>query len=1079
MSTILIRVCAVLSKTGLLVMLALIAELAWCQTAKLQGRVTDPSGAVIPAAHVSVVNSSSGVKLSAETNQQGEYSVPFLPPGEYEIQIIRDGFKAFRRTGVHLEVDQTAAIDLTLEIGAATQTVEVSGESPLLQTQTASVGQTIDNKTVSTLPLNGRDYTQLVTLAAGAAPNTRSRAGNGFSLNGSQTFQNTMLLDGVDNNNYLLGADSKNMNALTPSIDAIQEFHVETSNYSAQYGRSAGGIVSVSLKSGTNQFHGDAFEFFRNTVLNANDFFANRGGLQRPPLHRNQFGGVVGGPIVRNRSFFFVSYQGQRQVGSTSGQVTVPTVAEVRDGNFGSINIYNPASVVNGVRTQFTGNIIPLSQRDPVGVKLASLYPAPNAPGLVNNYAYNQLQGNNANQIDSRFDEQLTGKDTMFFSFSRGASTLTTGSIFASPGNGTPYPNMQPLEGYSLVVSETHTFTGSLFNEFHIGYTHNSSNQLAPETQALFSQFGINGVPPAAGLTGLPNISVTGFSGLGDNTFLPNPKLVQVGQLNDTVSWLRGSHTITFGGQVLLTHNYAGTSSNARSSLSFNGQFTSRVPGTGSGLAVADLLLGQTNSASISTFLTARFRSRYYGGFVNDSWRVTPKLTLNLGVRYDLQTPMVDRDDRLANFVFDPASSAYGTLVTARGGDYLSRSFNSVDTNNFAPRIGIAYQVNSKIVVRSAFGIFYGGPGFQAIAQSGAANPPFFYSVPVTSATNAAVSSLVLSNGFPSGFLNPGRVQNPNVFSTSAEYPMPIVDQWNFTIERQLPANSVLTLGYVGNSASHLLSDNNLNAPVPGPGATNARRPFTQFGELIYQTPYAHSTYEGLQVTFQKRYAKDLSILANYTWSHSIDNVHNNEDNIGGMVPQNPFNTNAEKGNSGFDIPQRFVANVVYNLPVGRPGTVLSAHAWERQILGGWQIGGIVTAQKGAPVTPSASPNPASSTTPERPDRVCDGTLAGGQRTIDQWFNVACYQLPGAFMYGNSGRGVIRSPGLVNADVLIDRMFTFNERFRLEFRSELFNVTNTAHFGDPNVTIGVAQAGRISTTSSPNRQVEFALRLLF
>ncbi|HEY3940544.1 MAG TPA: carboxypeptidase-like regulatory domain-containing protein, partial [Bryobacteraceae bacterium] len=326
------------------------------QTAKLQGRVTDPTGGVIPAAQIEIVNANSGVKANSETNSQGEYSLPFLQPGDYNLSVSRQGFKSFRRSNIHLDVDQTAAIDVTLQVGTLSETVEVTGASPLLQTQTASVGQTVDNKTVVTLPLNGRDYTQLVTLAAGAAPNNHSRATNGFSLNGSQTFQNTMLLDGIDNNNYILGADSGNMNAVTPSIDAIQEFHVETSNYSAQYGRSAGGVVSVSIKSGTNQFHGDAFEFFRNTVLNATDFFANRSGLQKPPLHRNQFGGVVGGPIVRNKSFFFISYQGQRQTSYTSSQATVPTAAELQ-GQFGSVNIYNPARVTNGARAQFPNNV--------------------------------------------------------------------------------------------------------------------------------------------------------------------------------------------------------------------------------------------------------------------------------------------------------------------------------------------------------------------------------------------------------------------------------------------------------------------------------------------------------------------------------------------------------------------------------------------------------------------------------------------------------------------------------------------------------------------------------------------------
>jgi len=1057
---------------------ALMPALVSGQTAKLQGRVTDSSGAVIPEAQVSVTNAQSGVKLSSQTNGQGEYSLPFLQPGDYNLAIGRQGFKTFQRPNVHLDLDQTAAIDVTLLPGDVNETVEVKGESPLLQTQTTSVGQTIDNRTVITLPLNGRDYTQLVTLAAGAAPNSRSRASNGFSLNGSQTFQNTMLLNGIDNNNYILGVDSSNINAVTPSIDAIQEFQVETSNYSAQYGRSAGGVVSVSLKSGTNQFHGDAFDFFRNTSLNAANFFANRNGLSKPPLHRNQFGGVLGGPIVRNRSFFFVSYQGQRQTSYNSGQTTVPTPAQV-SGQFGSVNIYNPALVSNGIRAQFPGNTIPRSQLDPVGVKLASLYPAPNLPGLVNNYAYNQFQLNNADEVDSRFDQQITQKDTAFVSFSRGSSDIQRGSIFASPGNGNPFPFAQPLLGYNLTASETHVFGPSLFNEFHMGYTHNDSNQLAPESTPLFQQFGLTGIPPANALTGLPNIAVTGFSSLGDNTFLPNPKLVQVGQFNDTASWQRGKHSFTFGGQVILTHNFAGTSSNARSTLNFNGQFTSRVPGTGAGSAVADLLLGQTSSATISTFLVARFRNRYAGAFVNDTWRITPKLTLNLGVRYDLQTPMWDRDNRLANFIFAPGTPGFGTLVTAQGGDLQQRSFSGLDTNNFAPRIGLAYQLNSKTVIRSAFGIFYGGLGFQAIAQTGAANPPFFYSVPLTSSTNAAVSSLVLSTGFPSDVLTPSRGQNPNVFAISSNYPMPAVNQWNFAIERQLPSDSILKIGYVGNSASHLMADNNFNAPVPGPGGTNARRPFPQYGELIYQSPYAHSSYEGLQLTFQKRYSNTLSFLANYTWSHSFDNVHNNEDNTGGMVPQDPNNTNAEKAESGFDIRHRFVANVVYNLPIGRPGTLLGGNRLARQVLGGWQVGGIFTAQGGYPLTPTVNPSPANSTTPERPNRVCNGNLDSGQRSIDAWYNVSCFNVPSLYTYGNSARDVIRVPGLINIDFLVDRTFSFTERYRLEFRSEFFNLTNTAHFGEPNVTINTGQAGRITNTGVPNRQIEFAMRFLF
>lgn len=1048
------------------------------QTAKLQGRVTDQIGSVIPDAKVTVANSATGVTSQTQTNNDGEYTVPFLPPGEYNILIARPGFNSVRRTGVRLDVDQTAGLDFTLKVGTASNTVEVNAEGPILQTQTASMGQTIDNKTVFTMPLNGRDYTQLVTLAAGASTNQYSRASNGFTLNGSQSFQNEMLLDGMDNNNYILGADSANMNAVTPSVDAIQEFQVETSNYSARYGRSAGGIISVSIKSGTNQFHGDAFDFFRNTVLDANDFFANLAGKPRPPLHRNIYGGTLGGPIIRNRSFFFISYQGQQESSYNSGETTVPIGGESQ-GNFGSVNIYNPSNVLpSGERAQFPQNTIPQNLLDPVGSKLAALYPAANLPGSVNNYAYNQQNIDNTTEWDSRFDEQLTSKDTMFASFSRGTATIGTGAIFPLPANGTTGFN-EFLDAYTVMGSETHIFTPALFNEFHLGYTHNGANALPLESQPLFQQFGINGIPTAPGLNGLPDIGVTAFGRLGDKTFLPNPKLVQVSQLNDTVSWVRGRHTITFGGEGLIVHNYAGTSDNQRGSFNFTGQFTSQTPGSGEGSALADMLLGQTTTASLSTRLTGHYRDRYFGAFINDSWRFTPKLTFNLGLRYDLQTPMWEQNNDQSDFIFDPQSSGYGTLISAKNGSLLSRSFSNLDTKDFAPRIGVAYAIDSKTVVRSAFGIFYGGLGFQAIAQLGAANPPYFFSVSDNSSTDASTSLIVLANGFPSGFLNPASVKNPSVFGVPANYPMPTEDEWNLSIERQMPGNTVFTVGYVGNSTSHIMSDNDLNAPVPGPGAENPRRPLPQYGEGVYQSPYAHSTYEGVQASFQKRYTGGLSLLMSYTWSHSIDNVHNNEDNVGGGLPQNPHDLRAEKENSGFDHPQVFVTNVIYALPFGRPGTPLAGSRLGRQVAGGWQLGGIFTARSGYPVTPSVSPNPANTETPERPNRLCGGSLGRGKRSINEWFNLSCFAVPTPYNYGNSRRGVIWSPGLINLDALVDRTFTLTNRFHLEFRSEFFNFTNTAHFGAPNAVIGTPQAGKITSDGSPNREIEFAMRLLF
>lgn len=1065
---------------------------AFGQSAQVQGRVTDSSGAVIPDASVTVTNAATGITLKTQTNNDGEYTVPFLQPGDYNITVEHAGFKLMERAGVHLNVNQRAGIDFTLQVGAATQTVRVTTEAPLLQTQSASTGESIGTKTIITMPLNGRDYTQLVTLTAGAAKNSYSRAGNGFTLNGSQTFENTMLINGIDNNNYILGADTANMNAITPSVDAIQEFKVETSNYSAEYGRSAGGIVSVNIKSGTNAFNGDAFEFLRNTALDANDFFAKRAGRPRTPLHRNQFGATLGGPILKNRSFFFVGYEGQRQTSSVSGFTTVP-IGQEATGNFGPVAIYNPADVVGGKRQEFPNNTIPPSQLDPVGLKLAALYPAANYPSVanpsaVNNFAYTQGLTQNFDRIDSRFDEQLGSHDTGFVSFNRGTAYNATEPIFAPPGNGNPVgagtttgPSTQPIHAYTIMGSETHIFTPNLFNQFRIGYTHNDSNQLPLESEPLFVQFGINGIPPSPGLNGLPFISLTGFSTLGDRTFAPNPKLVQVSQGNDALSWSRGKHTIMLGAEELITHDYAGTSDNQRSTLNFNGQFTSETPGTGAGSALADLLLGETSSASLSTALLGRLRSRYFGAFINDSWRTTPKLTLNLGLRYDLQTPLWEKNNQMANFDLNPGSPNYGTLVPAKNGSMASRSFSNLDTTDFAPRIGISYQLTPKTVLRGGFGIFYGDLGFQAIAQAGSANPPFFFAVSAVSATSAATSNLVLKNGFPAGFLNPVSVKNPNLYSQAKNYPMPAEDEWNVAVERELPSNSVFTITYVGNSTSHIMGDNDVNAPQPGPGAINARRPFQGYGEINYQGAYDHSTYEALQVGFNKRYAGSVSVLSNFTWAHAIDNVHNNEDNVGGGYPQNPLNLKAEKANSGSDVPLNYTASVIYSLPFGPSHKWLANSRIGRQIAGGWELGGIFIASHGYPLTPSVSPNPANTTTPERANRICQGDLSYQKRSIHQWFETSCYTVPAPYTYGNSARGVIWAPGVVSLDGLADRVFTFTERYSLEFRAEAFNLSNSAHYGRPSVAVATPQYGTITAdnTAFPNREFQFALRLRF
>jgi hypothetical protein len=429
----------------------------------------------------------------------------------------------------------------------------------------------------------------------------------------------------------------------------------------------------------------------------------------------------------------------------------------------------------------------------------------------------------------------------------------------------------------------------------------------------------------------------------------------------------------------------------------------------------------------------------------------------------------------MSNFDSNPSSPAYGQLVPAQPGSYLSRTFSKLDANDWAPRIGLAYQLTGSTVLRSGFGIFYGNWGYTG--KNGTANPPYLYNVATPSPTTD-VTSLPLSQGFPAGLLNQANVRNPNLYSVSAGYPMPMVDQWNVSIQQQIPADSTITVAYVGSATSHLGGLDDINAPPPGPGAINPRRVFPQYGEIEYETPYGHATYHSLQVTFEHRFNHGFSVLSNYTWSKSLDNVLNHEDNVGGSYPQNPDDWAAEKAPSGFDVPQRFVTSLIYKLPFDDKSTFIGRNRFGRMLLGGWEVGAIFTAQSGYFLTPLVSPNPANTTTPARPNRVCDGNLPVGQRTIAQWYQISCFTPATGFKYGNSGRQVIVGPGLTDVDALLDRSFLFTESKSLEFRAELFNAANTVNFDAPNMTVTNPQAGTI-TSSGPARIIQLALRLTF
>ncbi|MBI4469265.1 MAG: TonB-dependent receptor [Acidobacteria bacterium] len=1070
------------------------------QTAQLTGRVTDASGAVIQGASLTVTNVDTTVSKQTISNQEGIYTVPFLPPGNYMITVQMIGFKPVRKPDFRLSVDQVAREDFALEVGMVVEAVTVESTSPLLERETASVSQVIDNKTIVTLPLNGRNYSQLAVLMPGAIPDqVGAFFSDGFNLNGNRALYNSFLIDGLDNNNHLLAIKTGSTQALRPSIDAIQEFRVESANYSAEYGRAAGGVISVVIKSGTNKFHGSAFEFLRNDKLDANDFFSNRAGLDRAPLRFNQFGGTLGGPVLPNRLFFFASYQATRDHRAKTETTTVPTPDMVR-GHFGNVTIYDPLNVVGGVRLPFPNNRIPENRMDPVGRRLAALYPAPNQPGTVNNFVASQSRTDDAGQFDLRVDHHLRASDTLFVRYSNLDRDTSLASLFAAPGNGLSAggsaagglsPALKAFNAYSFVAGETHIFSVALANEFRIGYTKNESNERNPAAKSLYGEFGIKGVPPFDALTGLPNINMMGnFANLGDDTFLPDRRRSRVLQINDNLSWVRGTHAMKYGVEMRLRNNFGHIMGGARGIFNFNGQFTSQLQAAqiGGSAALADLLLGQTSSANLSTQLLGDFHDRYWGFYGSDIWRLTRKFTLNLGLRYELQTPLWETNNRMANFDLDRASPTFGTLVLATNGNIRSRTFSNMDTNNFAPRIGFAYLVDARTVVRAAFGVFYGGRGFENVPGTGAFNPPFNVNIPIRSGSGAATSSLVLADGFPEGLLDPQNARNPNLYAQASDFPFPEVYQWNLGVQREFTGDLLVSLAYVGSGSGNLNGFIDPNQPPPGPGAINPRRPFPAFGSISFQSSFAHATYHSLQAKVERRFTRGFSLLSSYTWSHVIDNaVALGDQGPGGsFYSQEPNNTRAEKSSASFDIQQRFVTSVIYELPIGRAGSILGDSSIGRAILGGWQLGGIFVAQGGTPMTPFVDAerhglaNPVFGGSPFRPDRVRDGILSGDERSVDRWFDVGAFPLSARYIFGNSGRNVLRAPGFINLDFLVARDFRITESTRLELRGEFFNFTNSVHLGRPNLRISTPQvAGRITTTASPNRQVQIGLRLVF
>lgn len=1075
-------------RISVLILLAAWTAFAQVDTGAIAGSVSDASGAVLANADVQIIDEATNGKLVLKTNGSGFYSAPSLRPGHYVVTAALDGFSSQRRTGIEVRVQDHLQIDFVLEVGAISSEVTVAAQAPLLESGSSSLGQVVEEKEIKNLPLNGRNYIQLATLGAGTSPSRRSTERNTFVSNGERPIQNSYLLDGIDNKNKIVGFDSSSAQSIEPVIDAVQEFKVQTSTFSAEFGQSAGAVVNVSIKSGSNQLHGSLFEFVRNSFFDAEPYFQPAG--QTPQFIQNQFGATLGGPVIKNKTFFFFAWQDSREVNAAPQLANVPTLAQLK-GQF-STPIYDPGTTrlnpagTGYIRDPFPGNAIPSNRWDPVAQKLLALYPAPNLTGK-NNFFSNQKESVNNDQYIGRIDHHFSDKDNLFGRYSTSWNTNILPALLTPPAND---PSIVTPEAHSFAASETHVFRANIVNEARIGYQETRETQRI-DSQRLFDQYGIIGAPDVPIVLGLPTFAVAGIATLGTtgpgnlptpatgSGNLPIDKQGRTIQVDDNLSWVHGRHTFKFGFDFQQVTLYANSTLQARPNFNFTGVYTQNPQGRpGTGAAFADFLLGLTNDAQVSTRSISESRQKIYQGYLQDDWNVTSRLTLNLGIRYELPLPFYETNNKYANLILEPGS-LYGTLLDASKAGEAGYRNSFVDPNwhNFAPRVGFAFKARPKTVIRAAAGIFYGRDENVPVARRPTNNPPYYILSSFT--TDQIDPSIILSQGFPSNALDPTKVKNPTVNSYLRHSPTPYVQQWNFNVQQELPAGLVAQVAYVGSSSHDLYYPANINQPSPAAGAVQLRRPIQGYSAIYAYAPFVSANYEGLQAQLERRFQKGLTFLAAYTYSHSIDNGPSQADNgVGDSGPQNSLNFAAERANSNFDVRQRFVASTVYELPFGRGKRFLSQSRLGRGVAGGWQLSGILSLQTGLPFTPVLSFDPTNTGTTARPNRIASGVLSSGQGPL-RWFDPTAFVAPATFTFGNSGRNILRGPGQRNMDVGLARSISIRERVGLEFRAEAFNLFNTPQFGLPNATLGVATTGVISTVVNPQRELQLALRLSF
>lgn len=1056
-------------------------------TGRISVTVLDTTGASVPAARVRLVGSNTGeVIRTMETDEEGSATAPLLRPGEYTVHVSKDGFKRLERSGITLNVDDALSLRLTIEPGGVTETINVTAQAELLEEKTHSVGQVVPEQVMQQLPLNGRNYLQLGNLTAGAVPITRSRDRT-FSAYGNRGLQNAFLLDGARNQNYLRGLDNRARDAMRPSLEAIAEFKVQTSNFSAEYGASAGAVVNVVTKSGGNDIHGSAFEFLRNSAFDARDFFqpADRA---KPLFIQHQYGGSLGGPIRRNRAWYHGAFQRTHISEGDTFPSTVPSVDQ-KQGRFGNVNIFDPAltranpSGAGFIRDRFPNNIIPPERFDRIGKSIVDLYPDPQFARTAQNYVNNPVHATRFNNGTVRGDLRMTDNDSLFGRFSFDDGEFLRRAVLPEPAT-TGTRREQPAR--SVGIGYTRVLSPSTVNEVRFAWNRVGVDQdgTVPKNEV------IPGALAPDVTSSLPAFNPTGFAGIGAQPpnfgNIPLVKTSGVWNVSDNFSSVRGKHTMKFGFDYQAIRIRTFATLQGRGVFNFTGVFTQNPQGRpGTGSPIADLLLGLPNVINISTTSTSEERAHNFYWYFQHDWTVTPAFALNLGVRYEITRPFFETQNRLANLITDYGDPLFGQYILA-GDERRPRPLQDTDWNNLAPRIGFAWRTPfSGLVVRGGYGIFFGQDEGFGVSQRMTNNPPFvgFGGFNVTSDQLNISSTIPLRAGLPARVAAPDpatfRFDPRSTLQLRAwtnRFTIPYVQQWTVSLQKQFHRDLLWELNYVGNLGVKLWGNYEGNQPLPGAGSVNDRRPLAAISRasLLRAEPWVTSTYHGLSTRLEKRFSRGVSFLGAYTWGRSLDTQSNIDlcdgcvNSAGSGSIQDMRNRRANRGPSDHNVPHRFVFSSVWDVP------------WRRSnaIIGGWTISGILSLSSGLPFTLSLPFDNAGTGNVNWPHRVADGRL--DDQRVERWFDTSAFVFPAQFTFGNAGRNYLLGPGTRTVDASLQRNFKLpREAMRLEFRAEAFNLFNTPQLGVPGPTLQTPAFGIIGATAAPNRQLQFGLRLVF